>query len=88
MPFFGQGGRHDFSAPEPLPAASCGRVVELLASGRLFRYQGVDDVALLEKDFGAYEEEKRREEKRREERMLVTCVGVCCFCLLSGRFVE
>jgi hypothetical protein len=28
------------------------------------------------------------EEKRQERRMLVTCVGVCRFCLLSGRFVE
>ena len=62
MPFFGPGGRHDFSAPEPLPAASCDRVVELLASGRLFRYQGVDDVALLEKDFGAYEDRREEEE--------------------------
>lgn len=44
----------DFSAPEPICAKAElrnveKRVNELIDNGRLFRYQGVEDVALLEK---------------------------------------
>ena len=41
---FGPGTPHDFGAPEALPAASKERVSQLLDSGRLFRYQGVDEL--------------------------------------------
>eukprot|EP00947_MAST-08B_sp_MAST-8B-sp1_P002180 g2180.t1 len=51
---FGPGTPHDFSAPEPLPPASKQRVTQLLESGRLFRYQGIDDVADLEREFATY----------------------------------
>mmetsp|Transcript_6123 Transcript_6123/g.10784 ORF Transcript_6123/g.10784 Transcript_6123/m.10784 type:complete len:528 (+) Transcript_6123:92-1675(+) len=51
---FGAGTAHDFTAPEPLPEESKHRVAELLESGRLFRYQGVDDVAQLEQAFAEY----------------------------------
>eukprot|EP01079_Euglenida_sp_SAG-EU17-18_P007383 gene7383-1318_t len=50
---FGPEG-YDFGQPEELPLMSKARVTELLACGRLFRYQGVDDVSLLESEFADY----------------------------------
>ena len=48
----------DLTEPEPIPEAGIARAVELMRSGRLFRYgeTGDDqrDVALLESEFAAY----------------------------------
>ena len=51
---FGPGTSHDFSQPEPLPDKAKTRVLKLLDSGRLFRYQNVGDVAQWEGDFAFY----------------------------------
>eukprot|EP00930_Biecheleria_cincta_P072881 TRINITY_DN60222_c0_g1_i1.p1 TRINITY_DN60222_c0_g1~~TRINITY_DN60222_c0_g1_i1.p1 ORF type:complete len:533 (-),score=56.45 TRINITY_DN60222_c0_g1_i1:46-1644(-) len=50
---FGPDG-YDFTSPDPLPMAGRRRVMELLESGRLFRYGGTDDVAELERLFAKY----------------------------------
>jgi len=48
-------GFYDLTQPEPLPDAARQRVLELLDSGRLHRYQGKDnDVAELEQEFSQY----------------------------------
>ena len=48
----------DLTQPEPIPEAGIARAVELMRSGRLFRYgeMGADqnDVALLEQEFAAF----------------------------------
>ncbi len=48
----------DLTEPEPIPAAGIARAVELMQSGRLFRYgeMGADqlDVSLLEAEFAAF----------------------------------
>jgi dTDP-4-amino-4,6-dideoxygalactose transaminase len=48
----------DLTEPEPIPEAGIARAVELMRSGRLFRYgeMGADqnDVALLEQEFAAF----------------------------------
>ncbi len=48
----------DLTEPEPIPEAGIGRAVELMRSGRLFRYgeMGADqlDVSLLEREFAAF----------------------------------
>lgn len=48
----------DLTEPEPIPAAGIARAVELMQSGRLFRYgeMGADqlDVSLLEQEFAAF----------------------------------
>jgi dTDP-4-amino-4,6-dideoxygalactose transaminase len=50
--------RRDLTEPEPIPEAGVARAVELMRSGRLFRYgeMGADqnDVALLEQEFAAF----------------------------------
>jgi len=51
---FGPLTPHDFSSPEPLPRSAKQRVKSLLESGRLFRYQQVEDVATLEQQFSKY----------------------------------
>ena len=45
----------DFSQPDPIPKTGQRRVLELMESGRIFRYQGGDfsDAALLEVEFAA-----------------------------------
>ncbi|MGL5139432.1 MAG: DegT/DnrJ/EryC1/StrS family aminotransferase, partial [Beijerinckiaceae bacterium] len=48
----------DLTEPEPIPEAGIQRAVELMRSGRLFRYgeMGADqlDVSLLEQEFAAF----------------------------------
>ena len=48
----------DLTEPEPIPEAGIARAVELMRSGRLFRYgeMGADqlDVSLLENEFAAF----------------------------------
>ncbi len=48
----------DLTEPEPIPEAGIARAVELMRSGRLFRYgeMGADqlDVSLLEQEFAAF----------------------------------
>jgi dTDP-4-amino-4,6-dideoxygalactose transaminase len=50
--------RRDLTEPEPIPETGIARAVELMRSGRLFRYgeMGADqnDVALLEQEFAAF----------------------------------
>lgn len=50
--------QRDLTEPEPIPEAGIARAVELMRSGRLFRYgeMGADqnDVALLEQEFAAF----------------------------------
>jgi len=60
-PLFGSPARvltRDLTEPEPIPEAGIARAVELMRSGRLFRYgeMGSDqrDVALLEQEFAAF----------------------------------
>jgi dTDP-4-amino-4,6-dideoxygalactose transaminase len=48
----------DLTEPEPIPEAGIARAVELMRTGRLFRYgeMGADqlDVSLLEQEFAAF----------------------------------
>ena len=50
--------QRDLTEPEPIPEAGIARAVELMRTGRLFRYgeMGADqnDVALLEQEFAAF----------------------------------
>jgi len=50
----GPGKQFDFGQPNPMSEAAMQRVMEILQSGRLFRYQGLDDVAEFERRVAEY----------------------------------